>query len=52
MQIFQNYDQGKKLNFTFLTAKPFPNIVLDNFIDNNIAMQCFNELKETDYWAT
>ena len=52
MQIFNDYDQGKKLNFNYNKAKPFPNIVVDNFIDNTVAMQCFKELKETDYWVT
>ena len=52
MQIFNDYDLGKKLNFNYNKAKPFPNIVLDNFIDNTVAMQCFKELKETDYWVT
>ena len=52
MQIFNDYEQGKKLNFNYTKSKPFPNIVVDNFIDNTVAMQCFKELKETDYWVT
>ena len=52
MQIFNDYDQGKKLNFNYNKAKPFPNIVVDNFINDTVAMQCFSELKGTDYWVT
>ena len=52
MQIFSDYELGKKLNFNYSKSKPFPHIVLDNFIDNTVAMQCFKELKETDYWVT
>ena len=52
MQIFTDYDQGKKLNFNYLKSKPFPHIVLDNFINSAAAMQCFKELKSTDYWQT
>ena len=52
MQIFTDYDQGKKLNFNYLKTKPFPHIVLDNFINPAAAMQCFNELKSTNYWQT
>ena len=52
MQIFSDYELGKKLNFNYSKSKPFPHIVLDNFIDNTVAMQCFNELKTTDYWVT
>ena len=52
MQIFSDYELGKKLNFNYSKSKPFPHIVLDNFIDNTVAMQCFKELKTTDYWVT
>ena len=52
MQIFNDYDQGKKLNFNYLKTKPFPHIVLDNFINPAAAMQCFSELKSTNYWQT
>ena len=52
MQIFTDYDQGKKLNFNYLKTKPFPHIVLDNFINPAAAMQCFSELKSTNYWQT
>ena len=52
MQIFSDYELGKKLNFNYSKSKPFPHIVLDNFIDNTVAMQCFKELKSTDYWQT
>ena len=52
MQVFTGYEHGKKLNFNYLKTKPFPNIVLDNFLNNTIAMKCFEELKSTDYWQT
>jgi len=52
MHVFSGYEHGKKLNFNYLKTKPFPHIVLDNFINNTIAMQCFEELKTTDYWQT
>ena len=52
MQVFTGYEHGKKLNFNYLKTKPFPNIVLDNFLNNTIAMKCFEELKSKDYWQT
>ena len=52
MQLFSDYELGKKLNFHYSNSNPFPHIVLDNFIDSTAAMQCFNELKTTDYWVT
>ena len=52
MQIFSDYEIGAKLNYHYLNSRPFPHIVLDNFINSNIATQCFNELKTTDHWAT
>lgn len=51
MQIFNDYDLGKKLNFNYLNGNPFPNIVLDNFINPEIALQCLAELKEYDGWG-
>ena len=52
MEIFRDYDLGSRLNFHYQNAKPFPNIIIDNFIDPGVAMQCFKELKETNYWST
>ena len=52
MQIFSDYEIGAKLNYHYLNSRPFPHIVLDNFINSNTATQCFNELKTTDHWAT
>lgn len=52
MEIFTDYDSGKKLNFNYLDAEPFPNLVLDNFIDPEIAKQCFVELKNYDGWGS
>lgn len=51
-KIFKDYDLGKKLNFNYLNSKPFPNIILDNFIDPQVAEKCFIELKNYDQWAT
>ena len=48
MQIFSDYEIGAKLNYHYLNSRPFPHIVLDNFINSNTATQCFNELKTTD----
>ena len=52
MEIFSDYDLGSKLNFHYQNAKPFPNIIIDNFINPGVAMQCFKELKQTNYWVT
>jgi hypothetical protein len=52
MEIFTDYSLGKKLNFHYLNAKPFPNVVIDNFINPTAAMWCFKELKESNLWAT
>ncbi len=52
MEIFRDYDLGSRLNFHYQNAKPFPNIIIDNFINPVVAMQCFKELKETNYWVT
>jgi len=52
MEIFSDYSLGKRLNYNYLKSKPFPNVVIDNFINPTIAMQCFKELKETNFWAT
>ena len=52
MEIFSDYDLGSKLNFHYQNAKPFPNIIIDNFINPVVAMQCFSELKKTNYWVT
>ena len=32
MQIFSDYEIGAKLNYHYLNSRPFPHIVLDNFI--------------------
>ncbi len=52
MKIFSDYDLGSKLNFHYQNAKPFPNIIIDDFINPGVAMQCFKELKQTNYWST
>lgn len=52
MEIFTDYSLGKKLNFHYLNAKPFPNVVIDNFINPTVSMQCFKELKEHKVWVT
>ena len=52
MEIFSDYDLGSKLNFHYQNAKPFPNIIIDNFINPVVAMQCFSELKNTNFWVT
>jgi Rps23 Pro-64 3,4-dihydroxylase Tpa1-like proline 4-hydroxylase len=45
------YNLGKTLNYNYLNSKPFPNIVLDDFINPEIANQCFVELKNYDGWG-
>ena len=52
MEIFSDYSLGIRLNYNYLKSKPFPKVVIDNFINPTIAMQCFKELKETNFWAT
>jgi hypothetical protein len=52
MEIFSDYDLGSKLNFHYQNAKPFPNIIIDDFINPVVAMQCFSELKNTNFWVT
>lgn len=49
--IFDDYESGEKLNFHYSNSNPFPHIVIDNFIDYTVAMQCFNELKNTNHWG-
>lgn len=49
-KIFNNTDLGKKLNFNYLNSRPYPNIILDQFIDNSVAHQCFFELKNYSDW--
>lgn len=49
MEVFNDYDLGEKLNFSYVNNSPFPNIVLDNFINPEVALQCFSELK--NYWG-
>jgi Rps23 Pro-64 3,4-dihydroxylase Tpa1-like proline 4-hydroxylase len=51
IKVFDDYDLGQKLNFSYTNNKPFPNIVLDNFIDLNVANKCFYELKQFDGWG-
>ena len=36
-----DYDLGKKLNYSYLNSNPFPNIVIDNFIEDSVAKKCF-----------
>jgi len=52
MEIFSDYDLGSKLNFHYQNAKPFPNIIIDDFINPVVAIQCFSELKNTNFWVT
>lgn len=52
MKIFEEYNIGKKLNYNYLKSKPFPNIILDDFIDSEVAIKCFSELKEYQGWGT
>lgn len=49
---FTDYDLGPKLNFHYNNGRPFPHVIIDDFINPMVAMQCFKELKETDYWIT
>lgn len=52
MNIFNDYSLGKKLKFNYLNSKPYPNIIIDDFIDPHVAKQCFYELKNYDGWGT
>jgi hypothetical protein len=46
------YDFGKKLNYSYLNSNPFPNIVIDKFIEDIVAKQCFTELKNYSCWGS
>ena len=50
MNIFDDPSLGKKLNFNYLNSKPYPNIIIDEFINPSVAMQCFFELKNYKDW--
>ena len=52
MNIFTDYDLGKKLNYSYLNSNPFPNIVIDNFIEDSVAKKCFTELKNYSCWGS
>ena len=51
MQIFDDYDLGKKLSHTYSKSNPFPSIVIDNFLNPDCALQCFSELKKHEDWG-
>jgi Rps23 Pro-64 3,4-dihydroxylase Tpa1-like proline 4-hydroxylase len=52
MTVFFDYQLGKKLNFSYNNNTPYPNIVLDNFINSGTAIKCFHELKNYNNWYT
>lgn len=51
MQIFNYFEFGKKLNYSYLNLNPFPSIILDNFINSKVALTCHKELTEFIYWG-
>jgi len=51
MEIFNNYKLGNQLKYTYSQARPFPNIVIDNFLNLECALQCFSELKNHTDWG-
>lgn len=51
MNTFNDHSLGKKLNYNYLNSKPYPNIIIDEFIDPSVAMQCFFELKNYENWG-
>jgi len=51
VKIFNDCDLGKKLNYTYLNSNPFPNVVLDNFIDHQVAINCHEELTKFSFWG-
>jgi Rps23 Pro-64 3,4-dihydroxylase Tpa1-like proline 4-hydroxylase len=51
MKIFDNYELGSQLHHVYGNSSPFPNIVIDNFLDSNCAHKCFSELKNHKTWG-
>lgn len=51
MKIFSGCNLGKKLNFNYINSNPFPNIILDNFLDSELTFKCFYELKKYEGWG-
>jgi len=46
-----NTDLSKHLHSTYKLAEPYPHIVLDNLIPEDIAKQCYLDMSNYDYWG-
>ena len=45
-----DYDLSNKLKVQYQTAKPFPYIILDNFLPEFLLQSCLDEIKKHDKW--
>ena len=47
-----DYSISEKFKVQYRTAKPFPYIVIDNFLPEFLLQSCLNEIKKHDEWYT
>ena len=47
-----DYSLSEKFKVQYRTAKPFPYIVIDNFLPEFLLQSCLNEIKKHDEWYT
>ncbi len=45
-----DYSLSNKLKIQYQTANPFPYIVIDNFLPENLLKSCLKEIKKHNEW--
>ena len=46
-----NLEMGKHLSSNYSMALPYPHIILDNFMSEDLAKQCYHAMSKYEYWG-